>query len=185
MPPSSTRDFKHSPAPVRCPLLARTSASLQRLIVRRVRLAALSCSSTRMRSAISASSLSFVASCNFKGMFPCEESRSSAAPLAPTSARDRAARASRANSITVLPRMAFQENRVRHWLRATSNVCSRTAVMKMIGIGYLARSTIQKIKPAHTLHLYVGDQTRAVVDPRRAQAILSGFRTRKQRNRAA
>ena len=53
--------------------VARTSASLQRLMVRRVRLAALSCSSTRMRSAISASSLSFVASCNFKGMFPCEE----------------------------------------------------------------------------------------------------------------
>jgi hypothetical protein len=34
---------------------------------------------------------------------------------------------------------------------------------------------ILKIKAAHTLHLYVGDQTRAVVDPRRAQEILSAF----------
>ena len=40
--------------------VARTSASLQRLMVRSVRLAALSSSSTRMRSAISASSLSSV-----------------------------------------------------------------------------------------------------------------------------
>jgi hypothetical protein len=39
----------------------------------------------------------------------------------------------------------------------------------------LRDQAILKIKAAHTLHLYVGDQTRAVVDPRRAQEILSGL----------
>jgi hypothetical protein len=34
---------------------------------------------------------------------------------------------------------------------------------------------ILKVKAAHTRHLHVGDQTGAVVDPRRAQEILSRF----------
>jgi hypothetical protein len=61
-------------------------------------------------------------------------------------------------------------------LRATSNV--------LFGKGRdendwyaatLRGQAILKIKAAHTRHLYVGDQTGAVVDPRRAQEILSGF----------
>jgi hypothetical protein len=39
----------------------------------------------------------------------------------------------------------------------------------------LRDQAILKIKAAPTLHLCVGDQTRAVVDPRRAQEILSAF----------
>jgi hypothetical protein len=39
----------------------------------------------------------------------------------------------------------------------------------------LRDQAILKIKAAHTLYLYVGDPTRAVVDLRRAQEILSGL----------
>src|ERR1700722_13354328 len=44
--------------------------------------------------------------------------------------------------------------------------------------GYAATlrdQSILKIKPAHTRHLHVGDQTGTVVDPRRAQEVLSRF----------
>jgi hypothetical protein len=39
----------------------------------------------------------------------------------------------------------------------------------------LRDQAILKVKAAHTRHLHVGDQTGAVVDPRRAKEILSGF----------
>jgi hypothetical protein len=39
----------------------------------------------------------------------------------------------------------------------------------------LSDQSIPKINPAHTRQLHVGDQTGAVVDPRRAQEILSRF----------
>jgi hypothetical protein len=72
--------------------------------------------------------------------------------------------------------MAFQENRVRHW-----TACDFEWLFGNRGDEYvwyaatLRDQAILKIEAAHTLHLYVGDQTRAVVDPRRAQEILSAF----------
>jgi hypothetical protein len=76
MPPSSTR-IRQMACTNSISSVARTSASLQRLIVRRVRFAALSRSSMLVRSALS-STLSFVGSWNFKSMFLREWSRSPA-----------------------------------------------------------------------------------------------------------
>jgi hypothetical protein len=72
--------------------------------------------------------------------------------------------------------MAFQENRVRHWpSRDFEWLFGNRGDENVWYAATLRDQAILKIKAAHTLHLYVGDQTRAVVDPRRAQEILSAF----------
>jgi hypothetical protein len=72
--------------------------------------------------------------------------------------------------------MAFQENRVRHWpSRGFEWLFGKRRDENHWYAATLCDQAILKIKAAHTLHLYVGDQTRAVVDPRRAQEILSAF----------
>jgi hypothetical protein len=107
-------------------------------------------------------------------MFPCEESRSSAAPLAPTSARDRAARASHKLYHSPRDEWLFKKTECATGLRATSNVLF--GKRRDENHWYRLPCAIKlKIEAAHTLHLYVGDQTRAVADPRRAQEILSAF----------
>jgi len=88
-------------------LLARTSGSLQRLMVRRLRLAALSRSS-RMRFAISAISLSFAGSSNSKGSFLVKTRADFSVIASPKPGGPTRSESSQ--------RMAFQENRVRHWL---------------------------------------------------------------------
>ena len=96
------------------------------------------------------------------------------------------ARAWRTNSSIVFPANGFSRK------PSGPPACAR---LRMVCSGkrrdeddwYAAASgdqAILKVKAAHTRHLHVGDQTGAVVDPRRVQEILSRIRTRKRRNRA-
>jgi len=70
----------------------------------------------------------------------------------------------------------FEKTECATGLRATSNgLFGKRRDQDDWYAATLRDQAILKTKAAHTLHLYVGDQTRAVVDPRRAQEILSGF----------